>query len=395
MTSIVFYFQVHQPFRIKEYAFFDIGHDPFYEDDKLNHTIFNKVANKCYLPANHLFHKLIKRFGDKVKLSYSISGIALQQMQAYRPDVLSSFQALANTGNVELLAETFHHSLAAVFESGEFEKQVELHKKTIKELFNVVPQSFRNTELVFNNAIAERIEKMGFNTTLCEGLKKNMGLEHNNQVFMAKTPKGKLKVLPRNFKLTDDIAFRFSSKDWKEWPLTPEKYYNWLKTIALEEDGKSIHLFMDYETFGEHQWEDSGIFLFMEELFTLIANSEVLKFATVAEASAEALKSPVLDVPNVTSWADTERDLSAWNQNSMQRDAMKKAYFLVNEIDQKDIPDQFKNTARKFLTSDHFYYMSTKHFNDGAVHQYFSPYKSPYDAYLFYTNALADLMTRV
>ncbi|MFQ3575231.1 MAG: glycoside hydrolase family 57 protein [Cytophagales bacterium] len=395
MTSIVFYFQVHQPFRIKPFTFFDIGHDPFYEDDYLNKQIFNKISNKCYLPANHLFERLIKHFGNQVKLTYSISGMALEQMKQYRPDVLTSFQNLVSSGNVELLAETYYHSLSSVFDDDEFEFQVKMHQNEIKNLFNYDAQSFRNTELIFSNQIAERVENLGFTATLCEGLKKITLQENENQVFRAKTKKGTLKVLPRNFKLTDDIAFRFSAKEWKEWPLTPEKYYNWLKTMAVEEQRESIHLFMDYETFGEHQWADTGIFDFIERLFGLIAVSDCMYLATVTEAASASKASSLIDSPQLTSWADTERDLSAWNQNSMQRDAIKKAYQLIKKIRLGNYSEDILKTAGKFLSSDHFYYMSTKHFNDGAVHQYFSPYNSPYDAYLYYTNALADFISRI
>lgn len=385
MPSICLYFQVHQPNRLKEFSFFDLGHNISYENEALNLEILNKVCEKCYIPANSLLLELIEKHQGKFKVSFSITGILIEQLEKWRPDVITSFQQLAKTGCVEFLSETYFHSLSSVYDIEEFEHQVNKHKNKIIELFGQTPIAFRNTELIFNNDLCLWLEKHNFKTVLCEGTDRALQMRKPDQVF--KSAVADLLILTRNYKLTDDIAFRFSNQYWSEWPVTAHKYSKWLELI--EKEVQVISLFMDYETLGEHQWADSGIFDFFREFPEKILQNTIYTFNTVSEVSAMYTPMEKLDIPVHNSWADTERDLSAWAQNSMQVEALEKIYKLKKLVLNTNNSDLL-HTWRKLQTSDHFYYMSTKHLNDGAVHSYFSPYKSPYDAYLFYMNILAD-----
>lgn len=392
MATICLYFQVHQPFRLKEYSFFHIGREYQYENEELNLQVLNKVSDKCYLKANELILKQIKKHKGKFKVAYSISGVALEQFEKSRPDVLASFQALAKTGNVEFLAETYYHSIAALYSATEFQRQVDLHKEKIKQLFGIEPTVFRNTELIYNNNIAKYIQKHGFEGILAEGAERLISTNPANKVYLAQTKKG-LPVLTRNYKLSDDMSFRFSDKGWKEWPLTVAKFSTWLQDIAKEKDDV-INLFMDYETFGEHQWEDTGIFEFIEQLPTVVLKNTTLDFKTPSEIFKSIPSKYTIDSPETISWADSERDMSAWQGNSMQHECLEKVYSFEDDVlaskDQNII-----DCWAKLQTSDHFYYMSTKHSSDGAVHSYFSPYHTPHDAYLHYINILADFEIRL
>ena len=391
MRSISFYFQVHQPYRIKKYRFFNMGNDHHYFDEYLNKTIIQRVAEKNYLPMNQLLLELIQKHGKDFKVSFSITGMAIEQFEQYAPEVLDSFKRLADTGNVEFLAETYAHSLVSLNDAGEFKRQVKMHQKKIKEVFGVKTVTFRNTELVYSDDVGAAVADMGFKTMLTEGAKHILGWKSPNYLY--KHPyKKTLKLLLKNFSLSDDIAFRFSSQDWGEWPLTTDKYLHWLKQIKPEEE--VVNLYMDYETFGEHQWAESGIFDFMRVLPGKIIEDGEFTFNTPSELSKKLKPVSDLHVPNPISWADEERDLSAWLGNEMQDEAFEKLNSMIPQM-QKCKDKQLNADWLKLQTSDHFYYMCTKWFADGDVHEYFNPYASPFEAFINYMNVLSDFKIRL
>jgi alpha-amylase len=395
MASICFYFQVHQPYRIKKYSIFDVGQNSEYFNDKSDHSLNNektllKVATKSYLPTNKILLELLEKHPE-FKISFSFSGVFLEQLEEFSPETLLSFQKLVKTGRVEILGETYYHSLSFLYSRDEFRRQVEKHSKKIKKVFGVSPKVFRNTELVYNNDVAWEAEQMGFKGVLAEGW--DPILDWRSPNFLYSTPgTKKIKLLLKNYKLSDDIAFRFSNKGWVEHPLTVPKYVKWLNEV--NGNGNVVNLFMDYETFGEHQWEDTGIFKFLEALPAEVLKHPDNNFVTPSEAIARYDSVGVLDIPNFISWADMERDLSAWLSNDIQNDAMGKVFAMESDVlgtgDDKLIDDW-----RKLQTSDHFYYMCTKYWSDGDVHKYFSPYNSPYEAFINYMNALSDLSLRI
>lgn len=392
MISICLYFQVHQPFRLRQdYNFFKIGQDHHYEDTKANHDIIRKVAEKCYLPTNALLLDLIHRHEGRFRISYSISGVVLEQFERSAQDVLSSFQRLVDTGCVELINETYYHSLSFLFSRREFLAQVDAHKKKIKQLFGYTPTAFRNTELVYNNDLAVQVEKMGFDVILAEGANQILGWRTPNFVYQP-APAYKLKLLLKNYRLSDDVAFRFSDRNWSEFPLTCEKYISWIKKIAG--NGEVVNLFMDYETFGEHQWADTGIFEFLRHFPTSLLEDKGFDFKTPTEVASTYQPIAKIDVPYFVSWADIERDTTAWLGNPMQDSAIEYLYSLEEKVHQsEDI--SLIHDWRKLQTSDHFYYMCTKWFSDGDVHKYFNPYQSPHSAYVVFTNVLNDIRERL
>ena len=395
MPSICLYFQVHQPLRIKKYRVYDIGKNSDYFNDDSgsnlnNQKILKKVAQKSYLPTNKLFLELLKKF-PKFKISFSFSGLILEQLEKFSPETLSSFKELVKTGKVEVLSETYYHSLSFLYSRQEFRSQIDLHRKKIQKVFKVTPQVFRNTELVYNNDLANEVEKMGYKGILAEGADYILGWRSPNFVYLPKGCK-KLSLLLKNYKLSDDVAFRFSSKSWSEYPLTAPKFANWIS--AINGNGNVVNLFMDYETFGEHQWEDTGIFEFLRALPLEILKHPDNDFVTPSEAVERFRPVAELDVPNFVSWADVERDLSAWLSNPMQKDAFDKLYDLEKVVlatKNKKLTEDW----RRLQTSDHFYYMCTKWFADGDVHKYFNPYDSPYDAFISFINVLNDLKLRL
>ena len=387
MKSVCLYFQVHQPFRLRTYRFFDIGKNHDYFDDYANRFIMQQVAEKCYLPTNKVLLDLIKLLGKDFKVSFSISGMALDQFELYAPNVLDSFKELANTGCVEFLAETHAHSLVSLNSKTEFSNQVKLHARRIESLFGQKPTTFRNTELIYSNEIGDIVFNMGYRTMITEGAKHILGWKSPNRMYCSATSP-KLKLLLKNFQLSDDIAFRFSEQRWNEWPLTAEKYVEWLSSIDSKDE--VINLFMDYETFGEHQWAESGIFEFLKAFPPLLIKKTKMRFLTPAELSAKLQPVSPLQVPYPISWADEERDLTAWLGNELQDEAFRKLYDIENKVLALNDPDILKQW-RYLQTSDHFYYMCTKWFSDGMVHRYFNPYTSPYDAFINYMNVLSDL----
>ena len=387
MTSICFYFQVHQPFRLrKDYDFFKIGRDHFYEDEANNRAIMRKVADKCYRPMNQLLLELIERWQGQFRVAFSISGVCLEQFELYAPDVIESFQKLVKTGCVELLGETYYHSLSSIFSHDEFVKQVTLHSRKLDELFSYKPQVFRNTELIYSDRIARDVEALGFRGILAEGVDRILDWRSPNFVYQP-APCHKLGLLLKNYQLSDDVAFRFSNRDWTSWPLTADTYAQWIHAVAG--NGEVINLFMDYETFGEHQWAETGIFDFMRALPAKVLAHGDFNFATPREILQSKQPIGKLSYPDYVSWADVDRDLSAWLGNSIQDASIERIYALEGLVKNLNDPELL-HTWRKLQTSDHFYYMCTKWFSDGDVHKYFNPYSSPYDAHVIFNNVLSD-----
>ena len=390
MKSICFYFQVHQPFRYRRYRFFDIGNDHYYYDDYANESILRKVADRCYLPANKLMLELIRKHKGKFKIAYSISGLALEQFELYAPEVLDSFRALADTGQVEFLSETYSHSLVSLKNQTLFKKQVEDHDLMIEKYFGQKPKVFRNTELIYSDEIGALVADMGYKAMMTEGARHILGWKSPNFLYVnAINPR--LKVLMRNFKLSDDLAFRFSNKGWNEYPLTAEKYVGWMNALGNEE---IFNIFLDYEAFGEHQAADTGIFSFMEHLPQAVFKHSKMTFALPSEVAAKFQPVSMVSVPQPISWADEERDLSAWLGNELQDEAFNKLYELADRMSR--VTDSAMIKDWNYLqSSDHFYYMCTKFFSDGEVHKYFNPYESPYEAFINYMNVLSDFKLRL
>jgi alpha-amylase len=394
--GITLYLHVHQPLRVREYSVFDtsVDHNYFVDPDPLsgrnNEKIFRKVADKSYQPMNALLEKLLDQHED-FKVSLSITGTFIEQAEQWAPDVIESFKRLVDTGRVEIVSETYHHSLAFFYSRTEFEKQVEMHRDKIRELFGVETTVFRNTELAYNDELAKWADGYGFKGILAEGWDPVLDWRSPNFVYQ---PEGteNIALLLKNYRLSDDLAFRFSNKSWKEWPLTADKYTEWASESI--KDQPLINLFMDYETFGEHQWADTGIFTFFEEFVDRWLQNPENTFYTVSGAIEANEPAGVLSMPSTVTWADSERDLTAWMGNSMQQEALTHLYALEKDILRTDDAELIADW-RKLQTSDHAYYMCTKWFTDGDVHAYFSPYESPYDAFLYYLNVIRDLRWRL
>ncbi len=396
MRSIVLYLHMHQPWRLKHYSIFSVDHDHDYWTEKdwyagtNNERIFKKVADKSYRPMLARLEKCINTYAG-FKFSLSITGTFLDQAEEWAPDIIDTLKRLVKSGRVEIVAETYYHSLAFFYDREEFEAQVKLHQDRIHELFGVRSKVFRNTELSYNNELAKWADNFGFKGILAEGWDKILEWRSPNFVYRPEGCKN-IKLLMKNYRLSDDVAFRFSDKHWKEWPLTVDKYIQWLEAATLR--GPLINLFMDFETFGENIWEDTGIFEFFEHLVYRWDRDKDNNFLTVSEACDSAEPTAEISMPWTVTWADTERDLSAWLGNSMQHEAMKAVYDLKSEVLASGEPDVIEDW-RRLQTSDHPYYMCTKYFNDGDVHAYFSPYDSPYDAFLYYMNAMRDMRGRL
>lgn len=385
MANICFYFQVHQPFRLRRYTYFDIGNSHEYFDEAENKRILERVSQKCYLPTNKLLLDLIKKYDGRFKISFSITGTAIEQFKKYQPEVLASFKALAETNCVEFIDETYYHSLAFLYSPKDFAEQVQKHRELMQKEFGVHPSTFRNTELIYRNDLAHLIEKLGYKTILMEGADKILGWQSPNFVYAAQGTKN-LKLLLKNYRLSDDMAFRFSEHNWSEFPLTAEKFAYWINT---QPNTHSINLFLDYETFGEHQWPETGIFEFLKALPKYLFLDSQSRFFTPREVSTKFAPVNTLDVPYFVSWADAERDLTAWNGNALQQDALKCVYEIEQKV--KETKDEkLIDIWRKLQTSDHFYYMCTKFAGDGTVHSYFNPYDNPYEAYVNFQNIMTD-----
>jgi len=387
MPSVCFYFQVHQPYRLRRYSIFDTVHDYF--DEIKNAEICRKVANKCYLPANQCIYDLIKLHEGRFRVSYALTGTVLDQFAAYTPEVIDSFKRLNDTGCVEFIAETYYHSLSFLYSRDEFKAQIKMHGDRIEKLFGQRGKVFRNTELIYNNEIAAAAAEMGYKAIICEGADHLLGYRSPN--FIYRPPNADIKVLTKNYRLSDDIAFRFGNRGWTEWPLTAEKFAHWVNDA--NGCGYSINLFMDYETLGEHQWADTGIFDFLYHMPGEVMKHPHNNFKTPSEVVDTYDVSDVYDCHNLISWADTERDLSAWLGNAMQSNALQETYKLEAAVKAKG-DEQLLSDWRRLQTSDHFYYMCTKYFADGDVHKYFNPYESPYDSYINFMNVLDNVQSR-
>jgi alpha-amylase len=394
--AIVLYLHVHQPLRVRKYSVFDTStnhdyfDDPDVNSDRNNEKIMRKVAEKSYRPMNQLLEKLLAEHPE-FKISLSITGTWLEQAEQWTPDVVESFKRLVDTGRVEIIAETYYHSLAFFYSRTEFERQVEAHKQKIREVFGVETSVFRNTELAYNDELAKWADEYGFKGILAEGWDPILQWRSPNYVYRPTGTKN-IKLLMKNYHLSDDIAFRFGNQGWSEWPLTPDKYTAWVNQSL--DDQQILNLFMDYETFGEHQWADTGIFEFFGDFVDDWLKNPNHTFYTASEAIENNEDVGEISMPNTVTWADTERDLTAWLGNSMQHEALRYLYNLEDDIirtgDMGLIADW-----RRLQTSDHVYYMCTKWFNDGDVHAYFSPYESPYDGFLYFINAVRDIRWRL
>lgn len=395
MPSVCLYLQIHQPYRVKKYRVFDIGKDHSYfndasDTDLNNEKILRKVNDKSYYPTALLLKELLEKHPE-FRFALSFSGVVLEQLSNHAPQTLDLFVKMVQSGRVEILSETYYHSLAYFYSKDEFEKQVALHGDLVYEIFGVVPKIFRNTELAYTNDLGMWAEENGYHAILTEGWEYYLGWKSPNFLYRPKNSK-KIKLLFKNYRLSDDIAFRFSERDWKNWPLDAPKFASWIH--SLNGSGETINLFMDYETFGEHQWEETGIFEFMRHLPSEILKHPDNDFLTPNQVALKYDARDEIDVPYVLTWADTERDLSAWTGNEMQTGSLEDLYKIENEvIDSGD--EDLINDWRKLQTSDHMYYMCTKWFNDGDVHAYFNPYESPYDAYIAHSNAVKDLKFRL
>ncbi len=397
MLNIVFYFQVHQPYRLKHMNVIDIGKESNYFDDALNAQVMRKVADKCYLPTNKLLLELIKKYPGQFKVAFSISGVTIEQFKKYAPEVLDSFKALADSGGVEFISETYYHSLAFLYDRDEFIEQVEMHKKLMKREFNYSPTVFRNTELIYQDKLSDLIYEMeDFKVILTEGVDRI--LKWRNPLYAYKNYSKDINLLLKYYQLADDIAFRFSNRAWPEYPLTVDKFVSWVEQLTFSENqGRNLflNLFMDYETFGEHQWAETGIFGFMNDLPGRVLRNNNLGFCWPSQVTEFTnYQQESLSFPELVSWADAERDVSAWVENDLQKNAIETLYELHQKIISKGRNDLMP-LFRMLSTSDHFYYMCTKYFQDGDVHKYFSPYDSPEQAYIYFINSLADLEEKI
>lgn len=394
--GIVLYLHVHQPWRLRDYTIFDTAHQHNYffgtgDNERNNEQVFRKVADKSYRPMNQLLLKLLRE-QPEFKLSLSITGTFIEQARRWAPDILSQYREMIQTGRVEVVAETYHHSLAFFYSTVEFERQVSQHRQLIMDEFGVSMTAFRNTELAYNDELAVWADKQGFSTILAEGWDPILGWRSPNYVYQPPETDN-IRLLLKNYQLSDDLAFRFGNKSWNEWPLTVDTYSDWI-VESIGPEAPFVNLFMDFETFGEHQWEDTGIFHFFESFIKKWSARPGGVFYTVSQAAQVAEPVDEVSMPQTVTWADTDRDLTAWLGNSLQTEAMRCLYELEYDVlgshDKRLIDDW-----RHLQTSDHTYYMCTKWFNDGDVHAYFSPYDSPYDAFLYYMNAIRDMRYRL
>ncbi len=390
MKNICICFQIHQPLRFRRYRFFDIGNDHYYYDDYTNESELRKIADRSYLPANELLLKLIEQSKSKLKIAFSISGIALDQFQLYAPEVIDSFKQLADTGQVEFLAETYTHSLVSLNNPEEFKSQVLRHSNAIESLFGVKPTAFHNTEMIYSDQIGEIISSLGFKVMLTEGAKHVLGWKSPNYLY-CNPANPRLKVLLRNFQLSDDIGLRFGNKSWGEWPLTSEKYLSWLDRIDPRDE--VVNLFLNYDAIGGYQSKSSGIFEFVDALFKKLIKSKNYTFATPSEIATVLQPVSAIHVPNPISQADEERDLTPWLGNEMQTEAYTKLYALLPKINKCE-DNRLQKDWRYLQVSNHFYYMSTKYFSDGN-RAFVNPYSSPYEAFINYMNILSDFSLRL
>ena len=390
MKAICFYFQIHQPFRLKRYRFFDIGNDHYYYDDFANDDIVTRIAQRSYIPAAESLLRMIEASKGKFKCALSITGTALEQFEQYVPEFIDLLKKLADTGCVEFLAETYAHSLSSLADPEEFASQVKLHDEKIKELFGQTPKVLRNTELIYSDELAPHILSMGYKGVITEGAKHILGWKSPNYVYNAASAP-KLKILLKNDKFSDDISDRFSNTSWEEYPLTADKYLNWIASTPAEE--QIVNLFMNLEVFGDFQPRETGIFQFLEAL-PRFAEEHGIEFWTPTTAVTKLKPVAELSILHPISWADEARDTSAWLGNKLQNEAFNKLYSVSERVRLCE-DRRLKQDWLYLQAADHFFYMSTKNMHDGSVHSQFSPYDTPFDAFTNYMNVLADFIVRV
>jgi len=390
MKAICFYFQIHQPFRLKRYRFFDIGNDHYYYDDFANDDIITRIAERSYIPAAETLLRMIEQSKGAFKCAISITGTALEQFEMYVPEFIDLLKKLSDTGCVEFLAETYAHSLASLADPEEFANQVKVHDQKIETLFGQKPKVFRNTELIYCDEMAPQILDMGYKGVITEGAKHILGWKSPNYVYAAASAPD-LKILLKNDHFSDDITDRFSNTAWDEYPLTADKYINWIASTPAEE--QIINLFMNLEVLGDFQPRETGIFQFMEAL-PRFAAEKGMQFWTPTEAVSKLKAVDVLSVVHPISWADEARDTSAWLGNQLQNEAFQKLYSVSERVRLCE-DRRLKQDWYYLQSADHFFYMSTKNMHDGSVHSQFSPYDTPFDAFTNYMNVLADFIVRV
>lgn len=390
MKTICFYFQIHQPYRLKRYRFFNIGRDHYYYDDYSNEDIMQQIATRSFIPANRMLLDLINAYKGKFKFAVSVSGVALDQMEVYAPEVIDGLKELSRTGAVEFLAETYAHSLSSLIDPIEFQSQVQQQTQKIKLLFDQEPKVLRNTEMIYSDDIAEMAYNMGYTKMISEGARHILSWRSPNFVYKSENQPN-MKLLLRNSQFSDDISLRFSDYTWKEYPLTAEKYISWIAATSQQEE--IFNIFMNYETFGNLQPSHSGIFEFMKAL-PKFAFEKGIEFSTPSQIMDTHRPVGTVSVPNAISWSDEERDLSRWLGNKLQKSALNTLYEISERVRLTN-DRRLKKDWQYLQTSDHFYYMSTKHFFDGSIHSKFSPYQSPYDAFNNYMNVLSDFIDRV
>lgn len=387
--EICLLFKVHEPARLRLYRFFDIGKDSHYYDDFANRSAVRKAAANSYLPMNGLLLDLIRSSKGKLKVAFAISGTTLELLDRYCPEALDSFRELYETGCAEFVCEPYYHSMAAVENDAEFAHQIIKHKDALKTYIGAEAVSFVNTDMVYTDAIGEKIAAQGFKTVITEGARHILGWRSPNYVYSCPFAP-KLKLLLRNGGLSDDISLRFSSREWSEWPLTAEKYYGWLKACAGEQ---VVNICMNYKVFGEYQSQETGIFDFFRAFVDMVVKDGTFAFATPSEAGR--LKAvEALDVQDPISCEDEERDMAKWLGNELQKDAFNKLYSLQEKLSIINLPQLWEDYGH-LQESDHFYNMSTKFFSDGGSHRYINPYDTPYEAFINYMNVLADFALRV
>lgn len=390
--SICIYFQIHHPERLRKYQFFDIGKKHNYFDNYANRSELEDLAENCYLPANALLLDLIKKYEGKFKVAFSISGSAIDQLEMHTPEVIRSFQELAQTGQVEFLAETYSHSLASLSEdTDEFELQVKRHSAAIKELFGKKPVTFRNTSLIYSDKIGKRVADLGFKTMLTDGAKHVLGWKSPNFVYKNAFDEN-LNLLLKNSKLSDDIAIRFSDRNWSEYPLTSEKYVNWVSHSL--QDTEVLNLFMNYEVIGHYNRTESGIFDFLRYFIQQIAENPNYQFLLPKEVTKKHTAKDILPVPYPISWTDEERDITSWLGNELQKEAFTEL-FKIQPLVKKKKNAELNEDYSRLQASEHFYFMRTKLFSGADYHKYILPYESPYEAFINYMNVLSDFIERV
>lgn len=394
MIPVCLYFQAHQPYRLRPYGYFDVGREHAYFDDAANREILARVAERCYRPATRMLRRLLGRH-EGFAVSFSLSGCLLEQLRDFEPGVIEAFGELARTGRAEFLAETSHHSLAWIASRVEFEEQVALHGRLLREILGVTPRVFRNTELIYGDALARWADERGYAGALADGVPALLGSRSPRHVYRAPTP-GALAILTRDYRMSDDIAFRFSDRSWSGHPLTGQKYDGWVSGS----EGEILSLFMDFETFGEHQRAETGIFEFFEAWVGLHLARSGARFVTPSQAVAQLPRRGVVSSPDLLSWADDARDLSAWQGNELQRDALARLFALETRVKASGSSGLLSD-FRRLTTSDHYYYMATPSASSGSssadaeVHAYFSPWDSPYEAYMTFRHVVADLEGRL